>query len=91
MIQVGIKPGETEIKIVRAAIYARVSTDDQAERGTIDAQVNALRQTVPHWGMEIVGEYIDDGVSGTLPLEKRAEGSRMAADAEAGAFDVVVF
>ena len=33
--------------IIRAAIYARVSTDDQAERGTIDAQVQALRQTVP--------------------------------------------
>ena len=81
----------TTPKIVRAAIYRRVSTDDQAERGTIDAQVHALRQTVPHWGMEIVGEYIDDGISGTLPMEKRTEGSRMAADAEAGKFDVVVF
>lgn len=92
MIQISINPGsESEIKIIRAAIYARVSTDDQAERGTIDAQLNALRQTVPHWGLEIVGEYIDDGVSGTLPLERRIEGSRMAEDAQAGQFDVVVF
>ena len=29
--------------IVRAAIYCRVSTEDQAEKGTIDAQVHALR------------------------------------------------
>ncbi len=25
-----------------------------------------------------MGEYIDDGVSGTFPLEKRTEGSRMS-------------
>ena len=77
--------------IIRAAIYCRVSTDDQAERGTIDAQVYALRQTVPHWGMEIVGEYLDDGYSGTLALEKRPKGLRLMDDAKAGKIDVVAF
>ena len=80
-----------EIKIMRAAIYCRVSTDDQAQRGTIEAQVHALRQTVPHWGMEIVGEYLDDGYSGTLALEKRPEGLRLMEDAKAGKIDVVAF
>ena len=85
-------PDKTAVTdIVRAALYARVSTDDQATRGTIEAQINALRQTVPHWGMEIVAEYLDDGVSGTLPLEERTEGSRMADDAQDGKFDVLVF
>lgn len=89
---IGIKPGsETETKIIRAAIYARVSTDEQAERGTIGAQVHALRQTVPHWGMEIVGEYLDDGYSGTLALEKRPGGLRLMDDAKDGKIDVVVF
>lgn len=82
---------DTMPEIIRAAIYARVSTDDQAERGTIDAQVHALRQTVPHWGMEIVGEYLDDGYSGTLALEKRPEGARLMEDAKAGKIDVVAF
>ena len=41
--------------------------------------------------MEIVAEYLDDGVSGTLPLEERTEGSRMADDAQDGKFDVLVF
>ena len=74
--------------IVRAAIYARVSTDDQAERGTIQAQIHALRQTVPHWGMEIVGEYLDDGYSGTLALEERPEGLRLMEDAKALAREI---
>ena len=78
-------------EIIRAAIYCRVSTDDQAERRTIDAQVHALRQTVPHWGMEIVGEYLDDGYSGTLALDKRPAGLRLMDDAKAGKIDVVAF
>ena len=77
--------------IIRAALYARVSSDDQKERGTIEAQVTALRQTVPHWGMEIVGEYLDDGYSGTLPLDKRPDGLRLMDDAKAGKIDVVAF
>lgn len=81
----------TENKIIRAALYARVSTDEQAERGTIEAQVHALRQTIPHWGMEIVDEYRDDGYSGTLPLEKRPGGLRLMDDAKAGKIDVVMF
>ena len=78
-------------EIIRCAIYCRVSTDDQAERRTIDAQVHALRQTVPHWGMEIVGEYLDDGYSGTLALDKRPAGLRLMDDAKAGKIDVVAF
>ena len=77
--------------IIRAAIYCRVSTEDQADRGTIQAQVHALRQTVPLWGMEIVGEYLDDGYSGTLPLGERPEGLRLMDDAKAGKIDVVAF
>ena len=50
-----------------------------------------MRQTVPHWGMEIVGEYLDDGYSGTLALEKRSDGLRLMEDAKAGKFDVVAF
>ena len=82
---------ETEVKIIRAALYARVSTDDQRERQTIDSQVTALRELAPHWGLTLVDEYLDNGVSGMLPLEERPAGLRLAEDARAGKIDVVVF
>ncbi len=49
----------------RAALYARVSTEDQAREGfSLEAQIEKLRSycTAREW--TIAGEYIDDGVSG---------------------------
>ena len=71
---------------LRAALYARVSTDDQRDKQTIDNQVNALRGYAPHSGFAFVDEYLDDGISGTVPLEQRPEGRRMAQDARDGKF-----
>lgn len=68
-----------------------VSTDDQRERQTIQGQVDALVGAAPHLGLEIVDHYLDDGVSGTLPMEKRPEGARLIEDARAKKFDVVFF
>jgi len=51
---------------VRAAIYARVSSDQQAERRTIDSQVQDLLARAAADGRE-VGEafrFLDDGHSG---------------------------
>ena len=75
----------------RAALYAVVSTDDQRERQTIQSQVDALVGAAPHQGLEIVDQYLDDGWSGTLPMEKRPEGARLVEDAKAKKFDVVFF
>ncbi len=77
--------------LLRAALYARVSTDDQRERQTIDGQVTALRNFAPHGGVGIVDEYLDDGISGTVPMGKRPAGLRLMEDAKAGKFDVVIF
>ncbi|MGH9382248.1 MAG: recombinase family protein [Thermoanaerobaculia bacterium] len=51
----------------RAAIYARVSTQHQQRRGTIDSQVAELRARVVEDGHELVDEHIllDDGYSGS--------------------------
>lgn len=52
---------------VRAAIYARVSTEDQASEGTsLDSQVERCRRRVLEDGWDAVGEYVDRGVSGSL-------------------------
>ena len=74
----------------RIALYARVSTEDQAERGTIQGQLDFLRSYVGLYGLSVVHEYIDDGWSGTTPLSQRPDGRQLLADATAGAFDEVL-
>ena len=52
-------------KKIRAAIYTRVSTEDQAKEGfSLDAQLEKLRSYCIARDWEIAGEYIDDGYSG---------------------------
>lgn len=45
----------------RAAIYARVSTKDQ----NASMQLQALREFAGHRGLDVVAEFVDQGVSGT--------------------------
>ena len=72
---------------MKAAIYARVSTERQAERGTIGSQVQALRAHVAAAGYELAGEYCDDGHSGARLDRPGLDTLRDAA--EAGLFEVV--
>ena len=53
---------------VRAAIYARVSSDQQAERHTIDSQVEALLARAAADGHEVAAElrFLDDGTVARL-------------------------
>jgi predicted site-specific integrase-resolvase len=50
--------------IVRAALYARVSTDRQREEATIESQLFELKRQISAAGHTLVKEYIDDGHSG---------------------------
>lgn len=79
--------GET---VQTVAIYARVSTEDQAERATVQSQLDFLRRFVDLHEIPVVGEYIDDGISGTVPLADRPEGQRLLVDAEGGRFGAVL-
>ena len=72
---------------MKAAIYARVSTERQAERGTIGSQLEALRAHVAAAGDEIAGEHRDDGHSGARLDRPGLDALRDAA--EAGLFEVV--
>ena len=71
---------------MKAVIYARVSTERQAERGTIGSQVEALRAHVAAAGDELAGEYCDDGHSGARLDRPGLDQMRDAA--EAGLFEV---
>lgn len=67
--------------MTRAAIYARVSTREQATEGfSIDAQLKRVRAYCGSRGWEVFGEYIDRGRSGRT--EKRPEYARMLGDIE---------
>lgn len=47
------------------ALYARVSTEDQAKEGfSLDAQIEKMRAYCKIHGWKVAGEYIDDGHSG---------------------------
>lgn len=70
---------------MRVALYARVSTEDQAKKGlSIDAQIAALRLWAESNGHEIVGEYIDPGISGKKPIAKRPRLSKFVDDLRDG-------
>jgi site-specific DNA recombinase len=67
--------------MVRVGIYARVSTDAQEARGTIGSQLEALRARVAADGLELVDEYVDDGVSGARLDRPGLDALRDAAEA----------
>jgi DNA invertase Pin-like site-specific DNA recombinase len=74
------------MRIKRAAIYARVSTDGQ----TTDNQVIALGEIAGRRGWDIVEVYTDKGISGAKGRDKRPGFDRMLKDANRRKFDVLM-
>lgn len=75
--------------MLRAATYARVSTDMQAEEGkSISAQQAEMREFAEARNWEIVANFVDPGFTGTN-LDRPALDALRAA-AEEGAFDVLL-
>jgi DNA invertase Pin-like site-specific DNA recombinase len=62
-----------------AVIYIRVSTADQAEHGvSLNAQQERLSAYAVACGLDVVAVVREEGISGTVPLADRPEGSRVA-------------
>jgi site-specific DNA recombinase len=75
----------------RVALYCRVSSDDQKERDTIENQVEILNTYAEmNEHMEVIDEYLDNGVSGTIPFIERPGSSKLIKDASNGKFDTVL-
>ena len=74
----------------KTAIYMRVSSDKQAQEGdSIAAQRDALTRYInTHDDLILVGEYLDDGESGTK--EDRDELQRMLSDVKSGKIDLII-
>src|SRR5258707_2686709 len=72
--------------VIRVALYARVSTANNGQDPTM--QTRELREYCERRGWQIVGEYVDLGISGAK--EKRPELDRMMSDAHRRRFDAVI-
>ena len=67
------------IALMRAALYARVSTDEQAKEGfSLDAQIKKLEAYCRFKGYEVAGYYREEGFSGRNT--NRPEYQRMFSD-----------
>src|ERR1700694_6258167 len=72
---------------MRVGIYLRVSTEEQRERQSIETQRDFGERYCQLHQMPISEFYVDDGISGTVPLENRPGGRRILEDARTGKFD----
>lgn len=80
------------MSILRAGLYERVSTEEQALRGySIDAQKDNLEEYCKKNGLKIVGHYTDEGISGAKPPLKRPALQRLLDDVQAGKIDIILF
>ncbi len=74
----------------KVAIYARVSTEHEAQINALENQIqyydNILEQH-PEW--ELVGRYVDEGITGTS-VKKRKNFLRMMEDAKNGMFSLIL-
>jgi site-specific DNA recombinase len=73
---------------MKVALYARVSSQEQVEGFSLDAQLKAMRELALHKEWDIAGEYTDAGFSARSDV--RPEFKRLIADARAKRFDVIL-
>ncbi len=76
---------------MRVGNYYRVSSEDQVDGYSIDAQRRACREFVSAKGFALVDEYVEEGKSARSDaIDKRPEFRRMLADVDAGRLEAVV-
>lgn len=76
----------------RAALYVRVSTEEQALHGlSIEAQTEALMAWARANHVQVVGCYTDAGISARKPASKRPALQQLLRDVQVGMVDQIVF
>lgn len=75
---------------VKAAIYARVSTDNEGQKDSCANQEEMARRFIKnHPNISLVGVYVDDGISGKNDFT-RPEYSRMVRDIADGKIELII-
>lgn len=78
--------------VKRAALYARVSTEEQAMHGvSLDAQQDRLIEYAKSNDLTVVGTYIDEGVSARKRYVNRPAFMRMIKDVQEKKIDIILF
>ena len=81
---------EEEKPKLRVAAYCRVSTDNDEQATSYEAQVEHYTEYIQkNSDWEFAGIYADDGISGTN-TKKREEFNRMIDDCKAGNIDMII-
>lgn len=76
----------------RAALYVRVSTEEQKEHGlSIPDQIESLKEYCNKYGYSVVDIYNDAGISGRKSISKRPALMRMLQDCQNQKIDIVLF
>lgn len=76
---------------MRAALYPRVSTDEQAKFGlSIHDQQENLEKYAKEHRMTVVGVYADEGFSARKKIEQRPAMLRLLEDVKAGKIDIIL-
>ena len=72
-------------------VYARCSTDDQGKNGyTVQDQLAYGEHFAKENDLIYVGEYVDEGISATLEIDKRKALAQLIEDSRKGDWDIVV-
>ena len=75
----------------RAALYIRVSTDEQAKHGySLPEQVADLTAHAKANGYAIIGTYADEGATARKSLSRRHELQRLLADVQEDKVDIII-
>ena len=79
-------------KSKRAALYIRVSTEEQARHGySLAEQEHDLRQYAEQHGYSVVGLYTDEGTTARKALSRRKGLQRLLEDVQEDAIDIILF
>ena len=75
-----------------AVIYARVSSEEQVQGYSIQAQLRACREWAEKHGYKISKEYLDEGYSASRNLDKRESFKGLLSDAASNShpFDIII-
>lgn len=87
--QKGNSAAKEEVQRLRVAAYCRVSTDNEEQASSYEAQIQHYEEfikTNPEW--EFVGVYADEGISATS-TKNREQFNAMIEDCKAGKIDMI--
>lgn len=74
----------------KAVGYARLSKDDGSRYSSIEAQMQLIKEFAQNHDLELVNIYIDDNVSGFIPIEDRPQFNEMLTDIQNGIAEIII-